>query len=264
MVQYISIPAGLPPIRLPLHLPTEEETQEESRIRTSRISLGDVRPFSRQLGYGGGSLEEVVPTDEEILRWAREVREIFLNKGEYLKTEALQYWVQYTFETTSPENKYVRGRLEELIPDNVLRAVQVQVQPQEETSNEPEESRPVKREAPPPRVEEEKTPLSASGGKRQRQKLSRQHFLPESKERTFCNLPGKGSRTSLAPEKVTCKRCVKLLHEDQKAGSSYLVGVELQDPEALPEGELCPTCEEMVLYTLYCRTCPFPYNRVEE
>lgn len=269
MLQYISIPAGMPPVRLPLRTPvtvgdltvgdltvgdltvgssgllTGSEALSQAiptdaagtSRRVAKLRAEDIRATATQLGLKPGECLEYLPTDKEIVAWAHEVREFQLNKGDYLLVEALQYWVRYTFETFSPEHRLVSEKLATLVRD-----VKTTERPVEATPPEPSK----------PDTEEK---VRSPGRKPQRPKLSRQHYVKEG-EGALCSSPvsEEDLRIAETPLDVTCKRCLKLLREEQEAGAPYLMGVEF--PDTVPEGEPCPVCGEFVQYTRYCKNCP--------
>ena len=53
--------------------------------------------------------------DEDILKWAQEIRDYRSDVS--MSNDALKYWVQYSFNIQTPEWKYVRDSIDNIVKD---------------------------------------------------------------------------------------------------------------------------------------------------
>ena len=124
----ILIPAGKPPVLLPFG-PNEDQPSPvdlRSQLRSASSS-------STGLLTSASALEQALsgtvspsptpspetapsgtPTDDQIVSWATAIRASG-EAGHIYTVSALKYWVRYTFQSYTPEYRYVGERLEALL-----------------------------------------------------------------------------------------------------------------------------------------------------
>ena len=147
----IAIPAGVPPYYLPTSAP-EVPSSEEPSAPTPDAETPDPSLFEAlQAGEKSGLLDSSaalesrlggeastprrasaprraptpsrpqqgggVPSDDEILSWARRVREHGKRQGVLYLNSALKYWVRYTFHSYTPEYRAVGQRIDAIVRD---------------------------------------------------------------------------------------------------------------------------------------------------
>jgi len=130
-LQLLCIPAGKPPIALPYgEAPSssvEPATPPSGGLDLSGSSGLLTNAEALQTALHGDTPSTTstrtkatvkggpVPSDDQIIEWAREVRSILRDQGYLISSEGLRYWVRYSFDALSPEYKAVGERINTLV-----------------------------------------------------------------------------------------------------------------------------------------------------